>query len=395
MLLCMEITLLLVGLVLGLALGFLAALLLVRSRPDTVLPDRSAEDAVLREGLDRLTDQMRELEHNRATWQGQLRQQVEDVRHTAEGLRRETSSLSTALRKPQVRGRWGEMQLRRAVEVAGLVARCDFTEQHHLRSEDAGVLRPDLVVHLAGGKRVVVDSKVPLDAFLDVTAADDPDEQAAHLARHARQVRQHVDGLSSKRYWRAMGDSPEFVVLFLPGESFLSAALDGDETLIEYAAARQVVLATPTTLIALLKTVAHGWAHEALADRAQEIHQLGRELHGRLAGMGGHLDKLGRSLGASVAAYNQAVGSLEGRVLVSARKFGELGMGEAPLDPPRQLDATPRALGAPEFEAPDFEALGREADPFDATPDLSWPGVAGDHEGREGDLGGERRAHPA
>lgn len=339
----MEIALLLTGLVLGLALGFLLA----RARPSVgadaalqALGQRSADDAVLKEGMERLADQMRELEHNRAAWQGQLRQQVEDVRLSAEGLRRETAALGTALRKPQVRGRWGEMQLRRAVELAGLVDRCDFTEQQVLAG---GALRPDLVVHLAGGRNVVVDSKVPLDAFLDLTAADDPDERLAHQARHSRQVRQHVDALGAKRYWRALGDSPEFVVLFLPGESFLSAALDGDGALLEYAAARQVVLATPTTLIALLKTVAHGWSHEALADQARAIHDLGRELHERLSTMGDHFTRLGRSLGTAVTSYNQAMGSLEGRVLVSARKFGDLPA--APV-----LEEAPRALAAVEFD---------------------------------------------
>lgn len=337
----MEIVLcLLVGLLAGLVIG----VLLSRFRS---YDDAAASDAVLRDGLDRLADQMRELEHNRATWQGQLRQQVDDVRHSADGLRRETASLSTALRKPQVRGRWGEMQLRRAVELAGMVERCDFSEQHHLSNDD-GVQRPDLVVHLAGNKNVVVDSKVPLDAFLDLVATDDPDEQAHHLERHVRQVRAHIDGLSAKRYWRSLAQTPEFVVLFLPGESFLSAALDGDGSLIEHAARKQVVLATPTTLIALLKTVAHGWAHEALADQARELHELGRELHERLGTMGAHFAKLGRSLGSAVASYNQAIGSLEGRVLVSARKFAEV-TGDEPLESPPQIEATPRALGAAEF----------------------------------------------
>jgi len=343
----MEIVMLLLGLLVGVVVGVLAT----RFRS---YDDAAASDAVLRDGLERLADQMRELEHNRAAWQGQLRQQVDDVRTSAEGLRRETASLSTALRKPQVRGRWGEMQLRRAVELAGMVERCDFTEQHHLGRDD-GALRPDLVVHLAGGKHVVVDSKVPLDAFLDLVAAEDPDEQQHHLARHARQVRTHVDGLAGKRYWRALGETPEFVVLFLPGESFLSAALDGDATLLEYAARKQVVLATPTTLIALLKTVAHGWSHEALADQAREIHELGRELHERIGTLGGHFAKLGRSLGAAVTSYNQAIGSLEGRVLVTARKFGEL-TGDEPLEQLRQIETTPRALGAVEFD--DDRAVG-------------------------------------
>jgi DNA recombination protein RmuC len=340
----MEILLLSLGLLTGLLAGVVIGVLLARSRS---YDDAAASDAVLRDGLDRLADQMRELEHNRATWQGQLRQQVDDVRLSAEGLRRETASLGTALRKPQVRGRWGEMQLRRAVELAGMVERCDFTEQHHLTREDA-VLRPDLVVHLAGDKNVVVDSKVPLDAFLDLVASEDPDEQARHLERHVRQVRAHIDGLAAKRYWRSLAQSPEFVVLFLPGESFLSAALDGDGSLIEYAARKQVVLATPTTLIALLKTVAHGWAHENLADQARDLHELGRELHERLGTMGAHFAKLGRSLGSAVASYNQAIGSLEGRVMVSARKFAEA-TGDEPLESLPQIEATPRALGATEF----------------------------------------------
>lgn len=358
MLVGMEILLLLIGLVLGVLVGALGALLWSRSSspPGAVearesvaaLERRVADDTVLRDGLDRLAEQMRDLEHNRATWQGQLRQQVEEVRHSAEGLRRETSSLSTALRKPQVRGQWGEMQLRRAVELAGLVDRCDFTEQHHTRYDDA-VLRPDMVVHLSGGHDVVVDSKVPLDAFLDATAMDDPEEHAAHLARHARQVRAHVDALSSKRYWQALSDSAEFVVLFLPGESFLSAALEGDRALLEYASARNVVLATPTTLIALLKTVAHGWTQAQLAEQTRAIHELGRDLYGRLGVLGGHLDKVGRSLKGSVEAYNRAVGSLESRVFVSARRFGELGVSGDDLAAPAPVTDVPRPLTAAEL----------------------------------------------
>ncbi|QIX27718.1 DNA recombination protein RmuC [Nocardioides sp. JQ2195] len=376
----MEILLLLIGLVVGALVGALAALLWSRSRAPSsgsaidaresvaALERRVTEDTTLRDGLDRLGEQMRELEHNRATWQGQLRQQVDDVRHSAEELRRETSSLSTALRKPQVRGRWGEMQLRRAVELAGLVDRCDFTEQHHTTLDDA-VLRPDLVVHLSGGRDVVVDSKVPLDAFLDATGTDAPEEQSAHLVRHARQVRAHVDALGSKRYWQALGDSPEFVVLFLPGESFLSAALEGDRSLIEYAAARNVVLATPTTLIALLKTVAHGWTQAQLAEQTRAIHDLGRDLYARLGILGGHLDKVGRSLKGSVEAYNRAVGSLESRVLVSARRFGELGVSGDELVSPTPVTDAPRpltaselldAVAAPRPELPVAEPTGPE-----------------------------------
>ena len=280
-------------LLVGLAVGALVGVLWARSRPSYVggLGQGMVDQAEVMQGLDRLSDQLQDFEHARATWQGQLHQQVLDMRHTADGLRRETQSLSTALRRPQVRGRWGELHLRRAVELAGLVDRCDFEEQVHLAD---GSQRPDLVVRLAGGRSVVVDAKVPLDAFLDATSSDDPDQREAHLARHARQLRGHIELLGSKRYWRSLPETPEFVVLFLPAESFLAAGLDADGSLIEYAAERGVVLASPTTLIALLRTVAHGWRHESLADQAREIHRIGRDLHERLRTMGAHLGKLGR-----------------------------------------------------------------------------------------------------
>ena len=231
-----------------------------------------------------------------------------------------------------MRGRWGELHLRRAVELAGLVDRCDFSEQ--VRLED-GALRPDLVVHLVGGRSVVVDAKVPLDAYLDATSTDDEAErQDAPCTGTYASCGTHVDGLSSKQYWRSLPETPEFVVLFVPAESFLAAALETDGVLIEYAATRQVVLATPTTLIALLRTVAHGWSHEALADQAREIHRLGRDLHDRLGTLNGHLDQVGRSLNAAVGHYNQAVGSLESRVLVAARRFTELSVVDDELDTP-------------------------------------------------------------
>ena len=345
----------------------LAGVLWSRTRPVgaplvEALQERAAGDAVIREGLERLGDQMRDLGHDRATWQGQFNEQVAAMRHTTDTLRRETQSLSTALRKPQVRGRWGEMHLRRAVELAGLVDRCDFTEQAQL---DGGALRPDLVVRLAGDKCVVVDAKVPLDAFLDATGTDDDDVRADHLERHARQLRTHVEQLSAKRYWRALPESPEFVVLFVPGEAFLSAALEADRGLLEHAAARRVIVATPTTLIALLRTVAHGWSHEALADQAREIHRLGRELHERLARMSTHLDQVGRSLNATVGHYNQAVGSLESRVLVSARKFAEMGVTDDELPAPRQVESTSRSVGTPDSVRTELHA----ADPPVATED--------------------------
>ncbi|WP_223397465.1 DNA recombination protein RmuC [Nocardioides rotundus] len=325
-------------LALGLLLGGALGVLWARSRPAATreLVDR----AEVLQGLDRLGDQLHELDRARARWQGEFTQQVLGVQHATESLRRETGALSTALRKPQVRGRWGEMTLRRTVELAGLTDRCDFTEQHRL---EGGALRPDLVVHLAGGRSIVVDAKVPLDAFLDgVEATDDADRTAA-LTRHARQLRTHVEQLASKRYWTALPAAPEFVVLFVPGEAILSAALEQDRDLLDHAATRQVVLASPTTLVALLRTVAQGWRHEALAEDAREVHRLGRELHERLGTMAGHLDKVGRSLRASVEAYNAAIGSLESRVLVSARRLGDLG--DLPeTSSPDRVDAVPRAL---------------------------------------------------
>lgn len=372
MIVAMEIVTLFLTLATGLALGLLVGLLWSRSRGTGVahaaLEARAADQAVVAQGLDRLQRQLVDLERERAQWQGHLDAQVDTMRLSTDTLRRETSALSTALRKPQVRGRWGELHLRRAVELAGLVDRCDFTEQVRLAD---GALRPDLVVRLAGGRSIVVDAKVPLDAFLDATSTDDDELRAHHLTRHAAQLRHHVNTLADKAYWRALTESPEFVVMFMPAEAFLSAALDAQTDLLEYAAERRVILATPTTLIALLRTVAHGWSHERLADQALEVQRLGRELHERLATMGGNLARLGRSLTAAVGAYNQAVGSIEGRVLVTARRFSELGVTDDPIQEVAQVEVTPRSLTAVEFSR-DLAALGRDADPLDDTLDLSW-----------------------
>lgn len=337
----MEIFALFVALAVGLALGAAIGVFWIRSRPASY--HGMLDQAELMQGLDRLSDQVHHLDRARAAWQGHLHAQVDQ-------LQRETRTLSTALRRPQVRGRWGELHLRRAVELAGLVDRCDFTEQVAL---EGGALRPDLVVHLAGGRALVVDAKVPLDAHLDATAAEDDTQRQQHLRRHAAQLRAHVDTLASKAYWRALPHSPEFVVLFVPAESFLAAALEADPTLIEYAGARQVVLATPTTLIALLRTVAHGWSHETLAEEAREVHRLGRELHQRLATFGGHLDALGRSLNASVTRYNQAIGSLESRVLVTARRFDELGVTSDALPTPQPVTLHAVRRAAEQSEADD------------------------------------------
>ncbi|MFW6774218.1 DNA recombination protein RmuC [Nocardioides sp. CPCC 205120] len=326
----------------GVAAGWYVGVLWSRGRP----AERAAAVDALRlaEGIDRLGDQLADLHHDRAVWQGELTAQVAAMRDQTGELRRETHALATALRRPTVRGRWGELHLRRAVELAGMVDRCDFSEQVRLAD---GALRPDVVVHLAGGRSLVVDAKVPLDAFLDAAEldggdADQAERQRAHLARHARQVRSHVDALGAKRYWAALPDSPELVVLFVPGDAFLAAALEADPGLLEHAATAQVVLATPTTLIALLRTVAHGWRQEALAERAEEIQRTGRELHQRLRTWAEHLDALGRSLGAATRHYNSAVGSLESRVLVSARRLAELGVTDEELPGPRAVGDLPR-----------------------------------------------------
>ncbi|MDT0184229.1 DNA recombination protein RmuC [Microbacterium sp. ARD31] len=335
----------------GLALGTVIGVLWSRSRPAddaalAALEQRVADHAVVQDGLDRLQDQLSDLAHDRVAWQAQLNQQVAEMRHSTDTLRRETTTLASALRKPQVRGQWGELHLRRTVELAGLVDHCDFAEQV---TYDDGRLRPDLVVSLAGGRTIAVDAKAPLAAFLDLTGSDDPEEHERALTRLGEHVRKHVADLGSRRYWEAQARTPEFVVLFLPGESILQAALQAVPDLIEQATAKNVVLATPSTLIALLRTVAQGWQHEVLNEQAQQVQRLGRELHARLGSMAGHLDRVGRSLNASVVAYNQAMGSLEGRVLVSARRFADLGVTSEPLDEPRQVESRPRTPAAPEL----------------------------------------------
>lgn len=375
----MEILLPLLTLVIGVLLGAFTAVHWSRRGPAALAP--AVDQALLRDGLERLHDKMTDLEHQRVSWQSTLHQQVDEVRHSTDTLRRETSALATALRKPQVRGQWGELHLRRTIEIAGLVEHCDFEQQVHLVDDD-GNQRPDVVIRLAGGKSIVVDAKVALAAYLDALATDDHDEQAAFLARHARQVRTHIDQLSGKAYWRTLqrngSEAPEFVVLFLPAESVLSAALDADPGLLEYAAGRAVVLATPTTLIALLRTVAHGWTTETLAERTREIHQLGRELYRRLGTVGSHLDKLGRSLKTSVEAYNSAVGSLESRVLVTARHFSDVADLDETLPAPRPVDEAPRPLTA-------IELLDAVAEPRPELVDLPSTERRSDADHRSGD----------
>ncbi|MGH3098121.1 MAG: DNA recombination protein RmuC [Streptosporangiales bacterium] len=303
--------------------------------------------APLKETLAKVETQLKELEKARVAAYHSLTEQVGLVRQTGEQLRHETSSLATALRAPQVRGRWGELQLERIVELAGMSEHCATPQD--TADTDEGQKRPDLVVHLAGGKSVVVDSKVPLSAYLDAVEATDEPVRAQRLAAHARHLRKHVDQLAAKEYWAAFSPAPEFVVLFIPGEAFLAPALEHDAQLLEHAMAKRVVIATPTTLVSMLRTVAYAWQQAALTDNARAIFDLGRQLYSRLSKLGDKVDTLGKAITRVVSAYNGTVASLETRVLVSARRMQELKLVDEELPAPNPVEETPRPLGAGEL----------------------------------------------
>ena len=305
--------------------------------------------APLREQLGRVDQQLVSLDRERRESRGRLEAQLRTLTETGEKLRTETGALVTALRKPNARGQWGQMQLRKVVELAGMVRHCDFAEQASFTADEIA-LRPDLVVNLPGGKHVVVDAKAPLQGVLDAYEARDEEQRMGHLQDHARLLRKHVKQLSDKAYWTGLDSTPDFVVLFLPGEHLYSAALEVDPELIEDAMARRVLIATPTTLLAMLRAVGYGWQQERVAQSAQAISELGRELHTRLSKLSTLLATLGTRLNSTVRAYNEAVGSYEARVLPGARRFVEHGAVGEGSELPRleQVTVSARTVRVPE-----------------------------------------------
>ncbi|MDY6823362.1 MAG: DNA recombination protein RmuC [Thermodesulfobacteriota bacterium] len=304
----------------------------------------------VKEAVDNVNQQVNEVEKSRKQAYGSLHQQVESLIKTQEKLQSETGNLVQALRKPTVRGRWGEIQLRRVVEYAGMIPRCDFVEQPSVTRDD-NRLRPDLLVNLPGDKHIVVDAKAPLEAYLNALSAEDEATKKQYMIDHARQLRRHISQLSAKAYWEQFENTPEFVVMFLPGEPFFIAAMEHDENIVPFGVENRVIMATPTTLIALLQAISYGWHQEKLADNARHIRDLGADLYSRLSTMANHFASVGKSLDKAVKSYNSTVGSLESRVLPAARKFPELGAGASDgLDDMEPVNTISRDIKAEELK---------------------------------------------
>lgn len=330
---------------------------------------RDAIDGLLRpirETLQKTERQIHDIEKERKEAYGALAQHLHLLAGAQQELQAETRSLVQALRRPEVRGQWGEMTLKRLAELAGMVEHCDFEQQVHRAGED-GVARPDMVVRMPDQREIVVDAKTPLDAYLDAEQAGDEAERDAQLLRHARHLRERVRELAGKAYWSQFKRSPDFVVLFVPGDQFLAAALDKDRGLMEYAMVNKVILATPTSLVALLRAVAFGWRQLVVAENAEKIRDLGEDLYKRVATFTEHMTRLGRSLGASLDSYNRAVGSLERQVLPGARRFTEMGI--HPRKPMETLE--------PVVRAPRLPDTGADADPGGAAAPAPQPQESG------------------
>lgn len=322
------------------------------ARGELALKEKAVENLVkpIKDALEKTEAQIRQMENERKQAYGSLHKHLETMALTQQQLQGETRNLVQALRRPEVRGQWGEMTLKRLAELAGMVEHCDFVEQEQVRAED-GNLRPDMIVRMPDGREVVVDAKTPLDAYLNAVEADDEIQRKLFLEQHAKNVRKHVRQLAAKAYWNQFNKAPDFVILFIPGDQFLAAALDHDRALLEDALKEQIILTTPTSLVALLRAVAYGWRQESLAENAELIRDAGVELYQRLATFTEHLSRVGKGLDSALTNYNKAVGSFEAKVVPGARKFTELGVSPGKnLESIEQIEKGVRSLSEQEKE---------------------------------------------